>query len=338
MNAVPFRNIVKALTLKRLGNVLLAGSSYLFSALSKKNVIWGKPFILTVEPTNICNLRCPLCVTGNGQMQRAGGMMDLERFQRIIADSHETLIYLLLYQQGEPFLNRDFLSFVRYAKSKKIFVTTSTNAHYFSPAVARETVASGLDSLIISLDGVDQKTYETYRVGGQVEKVIQGIRNLVQEKKRQKRRTPYLYLQFIVMRHNEHQTDRARQLAAELGVDGFLLKTVQVETAAEAESWLPENDALRRYTLGDGNLKLRRQGKGPCPRPWTSTLINWNGTVVPCCFDKNASFELGRLSANDDISTIWNSSNYARFRKTMLRDRQSIGICANCTQGVRFYL
>ncbi|HEX9655267.1 MAG TPA: radical SAM protein, partial [bacterium] len=187
---------MKTISARRLLNAGIALSSLALSAFSKKALIWGKPFIMTVEPTNVCNLRCPLCVTGNGSMTRRSGLMDFERFKTIIDEVGTYLFYLLLYQQGEPFINKDFLKFVEYAKRQNIFVTTSTNGHYLNPETAHQTVASGLDSLIVSIDGADQKTYETYRVDGKLAKVIHGIENLLRERERSRRHTPKIFIQF----------------------------------------------------------------------------------------------------------------------------------------------
>jgi len=335
MKEIPLIQLRRALTGRRLLNAAKSVSAYVASALLHKPIVWGKPFLLTIEPTNLCNLRCPLCVTGNGAMSRATGFMDFPTFKRIIDEAQETLIYLLLYQQGEPFLHPEFVRFVEYAKQKRIFVTTSSNGHYFTPEMARQVVASGLDNLIVSIDGADQQNYATYRVGGDLAAVTAGIQHLIAEKERQKRRTPYIQIQFLVMRHNEHQIESMHQMAAKLKVDNLLVKTVQVETVEEAEAWLPRQASLRRYDLEQPGLKLKHAGRGVCSRPWTSTLINWDGTVSPCCFDKNGKHAQGSLQ--ESLTTVWHSERYDHFRTTMLRRRDSIDICRNCTQGIRFY-
>ena len=84
-------------------------------------------------------------------------------------------MYLIFYFQGEPYLNPDFLDMVKYASGKKIYTATSTNAHYLNDANARRTIESGLDRLIISIDGTTQETYQQYRVGGHLNKVLEGL-------------------------------------------------------------------------------------------------------------------------------------------------------------------
>ncbi|MFQ5771346.1 MAG: radical SAM/SPASM domain-containing protein [bacterium] len=338
MKEISFKRLIKTTTLKRLLNAGLGIGSYLLSAICKRNFIWGHPFILTVEPTNLCNLKCPLCVTGNGNMTRKAGIMNFEMFKNTLDQTGDYIFYLLLYQQGEPFINKEFLKFVEYAKSKNIFVTTSTNGHYLNPDMACRAVSSGLDSIIVSIDGVDQTSYATYRVNGHLARVKEGVENLVREKTRQKSKTPLIFIQFLVMQHNEHQIKSMKKLARELGADRLLKKTVQVATPQEAAQWLPEKDKFRRYRRTGNALEPKRKGNGPCPRPWTSTLLNWDGSVVPCCFDKNGHHILGSIKQENDFEKIWFSKEYGNFRSKMLADRTGLDICRNCSQGLRLYL
>jgi radical SAM protein with 4Fe4S-binding SPASM domain len=334
---VSFSQLIKSLTLKRIWNAAAVLASFLLSAITKKNIVWGVPPILTIEPTNLCNLRCPLCVTGNGSMERANGRMDFPTYQRLIDELAGRAIYLVLFHQGEPYLNRQFNEFVAYAKQRGLYVTTSSNAHYFDEKTAEATVTGGLDTIIISVDGATQETYNRYRVGGSLEKVLAGTRNLVAAKKRLRRSTPYIYLQFIVMKHNEHELAAMQTLALELGVDRFLKKTVQVETFAEAQEWLPAEEHFRRYNLTEKDFTVKNGGRGACPRPWLTTLVNWEGSVVPCCFDKNGQHLTGDIRTAS-FATIWESPKYSDFRQTLLNDRQAIAMCRNCNQGIGLFI
>ena len=93
-------------------------------------------------------------------------MLQKDFFSETIDQLHKELFYLVFYFQGEPYLNPGFLDMVKYAASKKIYTATSTNAHYLTDENAKRTVESGLDRLIISIDGTTQETYQQYRVGG----------------------------------------------------------------------------------------------------------------------------------------------------------------------------
>jgi len=335
---VSIRQLLKALTFKRIWNAVKVLASFVWSALCKKTWVWGVPPIVTIEPTNICNLRCPLCVTGNGSMERPYGRMDFDTYKRLIDELGDRIMYIVLYQQGEPYLNRQFHDFVSYARRRKIYVTTSSNAHYFDRQTAEATVRSGLDTIIVSVDGATQETYAHYRVGGSLDKVKAGIQTLVAAKKRMHSKTPYIYLQFLLMKHNEHELPAMKRLARELGVDRFLMKNIQVETLQEAHEWLPREESFRRYRLTENDFTVKRGGKGVCIRPWLTTLVNWDGTVVPCCFDKHGHHVVGDMRQPAGFTQIWNSEKYTEFRQHMVSNRDAIDICRNCNQGLGLFL
>src|SRR5436189_6336017 len=129
-------------------------------------------------------------------------MLDKKFFEGMIDELAPHLLYLIFYFQGEPYLNPAFLDMVQYASSKNIYTATSTNAHYLNDENARRTIESGLDRLIISIDGTTQEVYQQYRVGGQLNKVLEGAKNIVKWKKELKIRTPIIILQFLVVKPN----------------------------------------------------------------------------------------------------------------------------------------
>jgi len=271
-------------------------------------------------------------------MERNTGKMTLSTFQTIIDKIGDDICFLLVYHQGEPLMNKNFYDFVRLAKQKNIYVTTSTNGHYFTPKNVGELIDCGLDSMIVSMDGSTQESYEKYRVGGTLVRVIEGTRLLMQEKKKRRSRTPNVALQFLVMKHNESEIAAMRQLAKDIGVDRFLVKNIEVRSIGEANKWLPQNPAFRRYNFDGSTLRVKNDDQKYCSRPWASTLINWEGTIVPCCFDKNAHFPMGNIRDSVHFADIWFNGSYSAFRNKMLADRNQIEICRNCNQGFKSFL
>jgi len=170
-------NFLSKLTFARASNALKVYTSYLWSKWTKKPVQWGYPVSISFEPTTSCNLRCPECPSGLRAFTRPTGMLQKNFFKETIDQLHKELSYLVFYFQGEPYLNPEFLDMVQYAASKKIYTATSTNAHYLNDANAKKTIESGLDRLIISIDGTTQETYKQYRVGGNLDKVLEGAKN-----------------------------------------------------------------------------------------------------------------------------------------------------------------
>ena len=174
---------LRKLTFTKFFNGVKLWLSYHASRLTKKNWIWGKPLAISIEPTTACNLGCPECPSGLKEFTRKTGNLNQELNKKIIDESFKSLIYANYYFQGEPFINPNFLEMVSYASQKGIHTSTSTNAHFISNEVAEKTVKSGLDRLIVSIDGTTQDVYEQYRVHGDLDKVIEGTKNILEAKK-----------------------------------------------------------------------------------------------------------------------------------------------------------
>src|ERR1700712_2629356 len=241
-------NLFSKVTPKRALNAMKVWSSYRLSRIVGKPIQWGYPISVSFEPTTSCNLRCPECPSGLRSFTRPTGMLEKDFFRQTIDDIHKDLLYLIFYFQGEPYLNRDFLNMVKYASTKGIYTATSTNAHYLSDELAKRTVESGLDRLIISIDGTTQEVYQSYRVGGKLDKVLEGAKNIVKWKKELNSKTPFVFFQFLVVKHNEHQIEDVKRLAKEIGVDEVRFKTAQVyDYENDPNHLIPENDKFSRY-------------------------------------------------------------------------------------------
>jgi radical SAM protein with 4Fe4S-binding SPASM domain len=328
-------NLVSKLTAARLWNGIKVLSSYYVSLVRKKPVQWGLPVSISFEPTTSCNLRCPECPSGLRAFTRPTGMLEKDFFRQTIDEIHKDLLYLIFYFQGEPYLNPSFLEMVKYAADKKIYTATSTNAHYLNDENARKTVESGLDRLIISIDGTTQETYKQYRVGGNIDKVIEGAKNIVKWKKELNSKTPFVFFQFLVVKHNEHQIEEIKQLAKEIGVDEVRFKTAQVyDYENDPNQLIPSISKYSRYNKNtDGTYSAKNKLANRCWKLWHSNVITWDGLVVPCCFDKDAMHRLGNLK-NESFKAIWQNPNYKQFRSELMQGRKNIDICANCSEGV----
>ena len=331
-------NLLSKLTFRRTWNGLKVLGSYYLSKWIKKPIQWGYPVSISFEPTTSCNLRCPECPSGLRAFTRPTGMLQKDFFSETIDQLHKELLYLVFYFQGEPYLNPRFLEMVQYASSKKIYTATSTNAHYLNDANAKKTVESGLDRLIISLDGTTQETYQQYRVGGKLEKVLEGATNIVKWKKELKSKTPFIIFQFLVVRHNEHQVDEVRKLAKSVGVDDVWLKTAQVyDYENDPNQLIPVNEKYSRYKKDkSGKVVFKGNNENHCWRLWHDPVITWDGTVVPCCFDKDALHKLGNLK-DQSFKELWQNKDYKEFRSQVLQSRNNVDICANCSEGVKVW-
>jgi radical SAM protein with 4Fe4S-binding SPASM domain len=329
--------LLSSLTFSRGFNALKIYWSYYWSKLTKRGSVLGLPMSVTIEPTTACNLGCPECPSGLKQFTRAEGNLKTALYKKVIDEVQHHAFYLNFYFQGEPYINPNFLEMVAYAHSKKIYTATSTNAHFLTTQKAEETIKSGLSRLTISIDGTTQETYESYRKGGNLEKVLEGAKNIIAAKKALKSKTPYVIFQFLVVKPNQHQIEDAKALAANLGVDEIRFKTAQVYDYQHGNPLIPTIEKYARYKKqADGTYRLKNKMLNECWRMWSSCVITWDGKIVPCCFDKDAKHQLGDLQTST-LKQVWQNSNYIGFRTQLLNNRSAIDICQNCTEGTKVF-
>jgi radical SAM protein with 4Fe4S-binding SPASM domain len=330
-------NLLSKFTPRRAWNATKVLSGFFVSKWFNKPIQWGYPISVSFEPTTSCNLRCPECPSGLRAFTRPTGMLQQQFFEKTIDEISKELLYLIFYFQGEPYLNPAFLDMVKYANQKGIYTATSTNAHYLTDENARKTVESGLDRLIISIDGTTQDVYTQYRVGGNLEKVIQGAKNIVKWKKELNSKKPFVFFQFLVVKPNEHQIEDIKVLAKEIGVDEVRFKTAQVYDYEEGNRLIPTIDKFSRYKKNeDGTYKIKNKLGNQCWRLSHSPVITFDGLVVPCCFDKDAQHKLGDLK-KQSFKELWHNDQYVKFRTQLKEGRKNIDICANCSEGTKVW-
>jgi radical SAM protein with 4Fe4S-binding SPASM domain len=263
-------------------------------------------------------------------MKRERGFMDPELFKKIIGQLRPYLYNINLYFQGEPLLHPGFASFIRNCGSIRSVI--STNGHFLTEENCERIAEAGLSKLIISLDGLDQDSYSAYRAGGNVGTVMQGIKNISDIKKRHKSSLK-IEIQVLVSKFNEHQIPAIRKIAN--GINASLkLKSMQIISENNYESWLPSARKFRRYIARDGTYKIKSSLPDRCARLWFNPVISWDGKVLPCCFDKDAEHIMGDLN-QESFRDIWNGTKFRLYRRVLLTDRSAIEICRNCTSGLK---
>jgi radical SAM protein with 4Fe4S-binding SPASM domain len=221
------------------------------------------------------------------------------------------------------------------ASEHGIYTQTSTNGQLLDEDMCRRLVERGLDRIIISLDGVDQGSYSTYRRGGEISRVEAGIRTLNRLRSELGSTKPYIIVQFLVFSFNQHQVQDVKNIARQWGADRVWIKSAQVEYPDPGGDWIPEGSSYSRYERSQsGEWRLRSRLRNRCRRLWETTVVTSDGIVVPCCFDKLAVFPMG-TAGEQDFKRIWKNRSYTEFRKRVLTARSKIAICKNCTEGLR---
>ena len=292
------------------------------------------PISYSIEPTNHCNLKCPECPSGLGALTRPLGLLKLAEFKSLIDQIYETGFYIQLFFQGEPYINKDLPSMISYAQSKNVYISISTNGHFISEKNVDYVLDNVPDKLIFSVDGLDEESYQKYRVGGTFEQADQGLRALINRKIERGLKRPFVEFQFIVMKQNEHQMGEVKKYCNDVGVDKLVFKTMQISSYENAVKFLPTDKKYRRYVLDKNSFRIKNKIKNHCFALWRTSVITWDGRVVPCCFDKDAENLIGIVNGRS-INDIWYSNKYVDFRKKILSNRKSVSMCTNCTEGLK---
>ncbi len=321
--------LLKMLHFQRIVNYLKIQSGYVASVISKKPVVWGDPFSLSLETAAICNLRCPECAIGCQKTQRLKKLMDLSLFERLLKHYKKSAFYCNLYFQGEPFLNPELPAMIRKCKYHRYYTVISTNGHFLNKENCIKIIQAGLDKLIISLDGADQQTYQTYRKGGDFHLVTEGIRLLSETRKQLGSKHPFVVIQFLVNKTNEHQVQEIKRLSKDLGANSLEYKSMQIYSDEGLEKFSTTLKKYNRYRAENNSKSKKSNKKRGCFRLWSHAVFTSEGRMVACCFDKTPDHASGLFEP--DKRDLWHSETMDDLRYRLLNNKDLPEICLNCT-------
>lgn len=299
-------------------------------------IVDGYPYMLQIEPTNMCNLKCPVCPAGTDRLERERRHMQLDEFKSLIDDMQDHLLFLILWEWGEPFMHPQLPEMIKYAAERDIKTLTSTNAHFLhNDDYLKRILTSGLSTLIIAIDSLEQDLYEIYRKKGKLSNAVEGLRKVVQLKKALRSKTR-INLRMVIMKQNEHELEHMRRFAKEVGVDVFTVKTVNPSCGvdAEDEQLVPTDLKYRRYVYNDGTYERKRMDVH-CRKMWFMCNISANGDVIPCGYDYTSELQVGNIFTSP-LSHIWNSPEAQDLRGRLYYEKESIPKCKEC--GVNYAL
>ena len=282
-NSSFFSIALQKITIERLWNALKVLFAYYLSLIFRKPINFGIPIVFSIEPSSTCNLHCPECLSGTKQINRKNAYFDLELFKKIIQQIHKKSWIINLYFQGEPLLHPNVIEMIRICNKVGLMTVISTNGNLITEQLANDLIDSGLDVLIISLDGWNQETYEVYRKGGNFTKLLQGMNLLAEAKQKNQSKTPSFIAQCLSTSVTEKNTSEIEKIANKFGFD-FHLKSIQIYDQTDSHKLLPTSNS--RYVLNEGKLFSKAKNKNCCRRLWTHSVITSDGLNVACCNDK----------------------------------------------------
>ena len=292
--------------------------------------VLGRPVNITIEPTNICNLKCPVCETGAGILGRADAHMSFEQFRTIVDKVAPHTNTLMFYFMGEPFLNKQAYEMIAYGKSLGIpFITTCTNGDAVNP---RKLVECGLDEVSFQIGGMTQETHQTYRINSNLARVTENLRETIRLKK-EVGSNLRVSVGFIMMKHNEHEVAAFRRFVKEIGADDANVIDACVRTMEQGRQYLTKDTTNWYYDVEafrKGILRPKVLPRNECPWIYYSMAIYVNGDVVPCCRDTTGQYVVGNL-LRQGLDEVWNGEPFQNYRKKLHGHQAEISICHLCS-------
>lgn len=318
------KQYLRKFTIFRLLNLLIAELQYRL----KSSHLYSYPAVITIEPGNICNLRCPLCPTGKKDNSAKHGFIEFSDFKKVIDEIGKYLLLIRLYNWGEPLLNQELKKMVEYATERGIEVKISTNLSMALSVQEIEDIAkTNLRKIYVSANGASKESYSKYHVGADFDRVMKNLKLLTEKKREVNNKYTEIIWLFHVFSHNEHEIEEAKVLAKGIGIKLSINKMrtdmgkevfETTEDAIERDGkWLPENPEYNIFDIENNTPKKRFR----CNILWKETVINWDGSILPCCFIYSEKFSFGNIRQRS-FKDIWNNEIYVAARKAVKSNRQ----------------
>lgn len=320
---------LKHTTPKRLANLALSQVEYRLG-VSRPRAI--SPLVY-IDPVNYCNLRCPLCPTGQHALGRDWGKMPFQLFQDLVDEIADRIYFLNLYNWGEPLLHPQIFDMVEYATRKGLSVRISSNLNKMTSEHARRMVESGLEDLLIDVDGATQETYATYRVGGQLTRVLESIREIVEVKDRLKSPYPLITARTLVNRFNQAELHKIQAVVWSLGVDRFQAVPIYVnrENPKDVQKWVPVPEQQLSVNHPDRPRK--------CEYLWHNLTVSWDGGVFPCCWFHQKEYDFGNVREAGGVMAVLSNEQFVQSRRFVAGKTAAPPdtICAQCKGYPEYY-
>jgi len=290
----------------------------------------GLPYFAIIDPASVCGLKCPLCPTGRGDPSLPRAVMSMEVYRKIVDQIAPYTVKIALYNWGEPFLNPNICAMVRYAHGKQIATAISSNMNVLPREGAEALVFAGLDDLIVSCDGLTQKTYETYRIRGNLDRLLANVAEVQKAKTVLKSASPHIEFQFLVFDHNRHEIPQVKAFAASIGINCVRIVSGGSFGQPPSASGGRGGKPAMTPTLPPGKPRRRRK----CYFPWRTIVVNASGQVDPCCVHVHR--EAFADASTDPLALAWNNERFQSARSIIAGGKPDVSgeiICEECNFG-----
>lgn len=309
-----------------------------FLTANFKYRVLGYPYVALIEVGSYCNLRCPTCPTPGDKINRKKELMTFDNFKKVIDHIKDSVHVVLLYFANEPLLNPDISRMTEYAHKNNLYTEISTNAVLLSKEKTKELFASGLDKIILDLDGTTKESYEQFRVGASFARVLENITYFCLQKQILKRRKPFIELQFVLNKLNQNEVEDIKKLAEKLKVDNLCIRSFNLGEYAYSEEeikklsakFFPDNPKYQqkiRYQKEGDKLKIKSSPVA-CPLAKSHSVVLADGRVSMCCYDLRGEYVYGNV-LSQKLKDIWFSLDVRNKRK--LAEGRKYPLCKTCS-------
>ena len=264
----------------------------------------------------------------------------MDIFHRVLDNVKESAHTMQFYFQGEPLLNKQLPEMIAAAHQLGLYTIVSTNAQALNQSTAEALVKSGLKRIIVSIDGFSEESYTAYRVGGSLQKALEGLQNLANAKTKYHSRIR-IELQVLRLRSNEHEWDWIKKNYKSLGATHLVFKTAQLYNYEHGHPLMPTNEHYSRYKKTAVGTYVHKKASrlspltfnlSPCRRLWSGCVITTNGDVLPCCYDKDQRHAYGNIM-QQSLAEIYHSKKAdALRRRVLLYHGEPLDMCKNCNK------
>jgi MoaA/NifB/PqqE/SkfB family radical SAM enzyme len=355
--------IAQALTVKIL-NLFLARYN-----LQKRSVsVLSRPFGLVIDPSNVCELACPGCVHSDRNealkiFDWPKATLSESRLSELLKLYGPYAVGAYFCNYGEPLLNLQTPKLIRLAKTYLMATALSTSLSV-RRLDAEAYVQSGLDFMVLSIDGATQPVYERFRRNGDLELVFSNVRKLVDAKRKLGKRTPVLSWNFLAFEHNAHQISLAAGMARKLGVNQFRVvnpfdvgwddpeirpaavkggvrRLDSLSFASEADNWNPfpeslDAAAITRAFEEPWNVQVASDSAPSsghtCHWLYKNIVMDATGRIMPCCGGPRHDTNLVFAKFEGNGADVFNSERYRQARAHFAGGAMVSGDQPHCTQ------
>jgi len=301
----------------------------LFSVFYPKSNFKRLPKEIIIEPTNACNLRCPVCPT-HFAMKRQRGFIDLELFKSII-DEFKNIAdkpQISMNFSGEPLLHKEIDKLVDYAHSNGHKTFISTNATVLNKDLSKRLVNAGLDSIHLAMDGITKESHEAYRVGSDFDIVKKNIEDFLEARRELSKTNPFVSIQVLLTSFSENEVDKMIDWARKIGADNVNFKSLSMGSYTTDE--IKQKYSYLLPTKEEYLRKSSNINKTICTVPIHQALVYWNGDLGLCCVDFDNVIKLPNIKEKGFIKTFLSDEV---LTKRKLGFRKQLSLCKNCSLG-----